>query len=545
MLLAVPLCAFGAFVVSRRIAEGVATRVWMTVTYALLPVVSGAVGSGHLGTVVSLILLPWLLSSALRLATSSSWRPVFGGGLLLAVVVAFAPVAWILVALLMLPIAAWGLRGGRRSLVVRAGVAVVLPLVLLLPWSWRLLGHPSLFLTEAGATRSSDAEAGWTVLLGRLDAAGDAPLWLTVGVMIAALAALLRTDRRLAVASSWVVIAVSLVLTAALAGRAVAIPGTGAETAVWLGLPVTWAQAAAVVAVGAGADGLVSRIRSGSFSWRQPLAAGVAALALAAPVTTLVWWVADAPAGDLTRGPALTLPAYMVDAMERDIQQRVLVVTGDVESAEYELLADDGLRLGDDSVLPEEPDDELTSLVRSLLSDADQADVSRVADLGVEYVVLPQPVDPSFVAALDGTVGLSRASTTARQLLGWQLDANVGLIRVLNADAVQPEESAEVLPAPRGVVDAEISADDGARFVLVASTTGGFVATFNGDELPAADRDGSGQSFQLGEEPGRLHVAHEGDRTGWLVLQLCLVAACLLLAAPSLKRREGIAEVHE
>jgi GT2 family glycosyltransferase len=540
MLFAVAVSAVGAFVVSRRLVSGMATRVWMTVTYALLPVVSGAVGSGHFGTVVTLILLPWLLRSALRLVETSSWRPVFGSGLLLAVVVAFAPIAWLLVAAVVLVFAVWGLLRGRAGVVVRAGVAVLLPLVLLLPWSSLLLADPAVFLTEAGVVRASDADPGWTVLFGRLDAAGDAPVWLTAGVMVAALAALLRTDRRVAVARAWVVIAVALVAAASLAGRTVGVPGTTGDTPVWLGVPVIWAQAAAVVAAGVGADGLVSLIRSGSFGWRQPVAGVVVLLATAAPLCALAWWVVGAPVGDLTRGPASSLPAYMVDATQRDIQQRVLVVTGEQDLAEYELVADDGLRLGDDSVLPEEPDDELTALVRVLLSQADASDVSRLADLGIEYVVLPQPADPAFVAALDSTVGLSRASTTERQLLGWQLDADVGLVRLLDPTDAAPEASAEALPAPRGVVDTDIVGGGEGRLVLVASTTGGFVATLDGAELAAAETESTGQAFLVGEDAGRLQVEYDGDRTGWLVVQLVAVLGCLLLAAPSLDRRQGV-----
>ena len=545
MLMAVPLCALGAFIASRRLVTGLATRVWIAVTYALLPVVSGAVASGHLGTVVSLMVLPWLLRSFMRLEELPGWRPVFGAGLVLAAVVAFAPMAWLVVLLLALAAAVWAGRRGRPMLAVRVFVAVLLPLALLLPWSWRLLTTPSLFLTEAGIVRVGGGEAGWPALFGRLDAAGDAPLLLTVGVLVAALLAVARPDRRARVATAWVVAAAGLVVAALFAALPVDVPGTNAEALTWLGVPVLWAQAALVVAAGVGADGLVATIRSGTFSWRQPLAAVVAALAVAAPVLSLAWWVVAAPHGDLTRDSGDLLPAYMTDAMQRDAQQKVLVVTGDSEDARYERLVDDGVRLGEDSVLPADPDDELTELLRTLLSHAEPDDVSQLADLGVEYVVLPQPADPAFVAALDGTVGLSRASTTVQRLVGWQLDANVGQVRLLDPGSLQPEVAAEVLDAPRGEVDTHIGpGGEGDRLVLIATTTGGFVATLDGVELRQADRTGPGQAYTVGPEEGRLEVVHESHRSRWLLVQLVLVLGCLLLAAPALDRREGIAEVH-
>ena len=72
MLLAVPLCGFGAYVVARRLVRGTGVRVWMSASYALLPVVTGAVTTGHIGTVVATILLPWLVRCAMPLWTGST-----------------------------------------------------------------------------------------------------------------------------------------------------------------------------------------------------------------------------------------------------------------------------------------------------------------------------------------------------------------------------------------------------------------------------------------------------------------------------------------
>ncbi len=189
VVLAVPLSAVGAYVLARRWVDSLTIRVWMALSYALLPVLTGAVASGHLGTTVAVIALPWLVRVALPLASpapSAGWRAVFATTLVLALVVAFAPLAWPMAAAVAIAGVGTLAASGRRSpgMLLRPLVAVALPALVLAPWSWRLLTNPDLFLTEAGrvdpATPSA-AEHAWLLPWGRIAAAGDAPWWLSSG----------------------------------------------------------------------------------------------------------------------------------------------------------------------------------------------------------------------------------------------------------------------------------------------------------------------------------------------------------------------------
>ena len=79
-------------------SAGSAARLWMSLAYGLVPVVTGAVSSGHLGTVVVAVLLPWVARSAAGSSTSTPAWPV-GRGLghrvsTLSVATAFAPAGW-------------------------------------------------------------------------------------------------------------------------------------------------------------------------------------------------------------------------------------------------------------------------------------------------------------------------------------------------------------------------------------------------------------------------------------------------------------------
>lgn len=428
MLLAVPLAGLGAWACSRRLVEGRATRLWMTATFALLPAVMGTATAGRVGTVAASVLLPWVALAATSLLDRgrSGWRSAWATALLLAAASAFAPVLWPMAVVLAAIAVPWLLasRGfGGAALVLRLAVALAAVPLLLLPWSLRFLHHPSLVLTEAGLIDPHTAAVGssaWQLPLGRLGAPGAAPWWLTCAILLAALLAFLRTDRRAQVSGAWVVIAVALGFAAAMTRYVTTVPGVGVVANVWLGVPVLVAQGAAIVAAGYAAEGAVAAIRSGSFGWRQPLAAGVALLAVATPFAAAAWWVAIAPHGDLHRGAAVPLPAYMTQAMRGGV--RVLVVSTSGSPSVYTVYDGDGLRLGDDGVLPTRSMSGATSLVTGLLSDAGPAGVRALAADGIGYLVLRAPAAPSAVAQLDGVPGLTRASSNPAVALGWHVD---------------------------------------------------------------------------------------------------------------------------
>ena len=77
---------------------------WGAAAYGLLPVVTGAVQQGRLGTVVATLVLPWLAHAALFLGPSQApdrraragWRCA----LWLALLAAFEPLAWPMAAVL-------------------------------------------------------------------------------------------------------------------------------------------------------------------------------------------------------------------------------------------------------------------------------------------------------------------------------------------------------------------------------------------------------------------------------------------------------------
>lgn len=427
LLMAVPLTAVGAYLCARRWFNGVVTRVWVTAALALLPVVTGAVQAGRIGTVVATILLPWLFRAARPLIGTADnrlqWRAAFASGLWLAAISAFEPVAWPAGVALLLALALAQVWAGRARDALPLLLPVPLSLVALLPWSWRWFTSPSSLLDSAGAldpAAQRQAPTAWQLPFGRFDAPG-APWWLTIGLILAAVVALLRTDRRRAVVAWWVVLATGLI-GCAIATRPVELPGYDGELFPWVGFLVVVVQAAAIMAAATAADGVSTYVAGASFGWRQPLFAVTAVLALAAPVLSLFWWMGVAPHGELERAPAVSLPAYVVQEMTES-DARVLVLTsGGPDRVAYDVMSGDGHRLGDDSVVDTGDRDELRPLVADIFSTRALDDGRELAKLGIAYVVLTTPIQPALAASLDSVPDLSRASSPTNRLLAWQLD---------------------------------------------------------------------------------------------------------------------------
>lgn len=416
-LLVVPLAAFGGYRFLLRVTGARFPALWGAVAYGLVPVLAGSVNQGRLGTVVAALCLPWLAHSALFLSgshpTDRRWRAAWRTALWLALVTAFVPIAWVLAAALALvALVARPVRNHAPTAVTVAAVPV-----LLLPWTVQIFGRPGglPWLAEAGlpAVDLLGRIGPWDVVLGRPVQIGAAPGWISAGIVLAALAALLRRDTRSRVLPAWTVLVVGLVVVAL-------VPET-----VWLGFLLLVVQAAGICAAATAGSGVGAMISGTSFGWRQPVGLLVVAAALLSPVAGLVWWAMEGVSGPLDRRPVQTVPTYMAEAARADPDHGTLVVRGDRRAGlEYLVRRRDGQRLGDDTLAPApEAQRELTDLVGRLATAAQPEDIETLSRYGVAYVYAPPPADVVLSGNLDSVSGLAPASAVRPGARAWQLDA--------------------------------------------------------------------------------------------------------------------------
>ncbi|CAB4694576.1 unannotated protein [freshwater metagenome] len=439
LVAAVPVGLWGAWRflrVAGRLVSPRGTPRWMllagSATYALVPAGSGAWGDGRLGTVASAALLPWLAHAALGFADPDGdrrRRAAWRAGLLLTVVTAATPVAWLFALVLGAVVTAAGLAIVPGAVRTRStwsppATALLVPVVLLLPW-WLpavLRDSAESLLLDTGRLPAPTVD-GLDLLAGRLGDLG-APVWIGVAPLLLALVALVPRATRIPVLVCWIAATVAAVLALALSATTLDLAAISVAPGVsFLVVALQGALVAAAVLGGMGVAAARSSVHRRS---RQPVlvaAVVLAAIGALAPLLTLGWWAVGSD-DDLAGSEDSGIPAYMVQRSELGPAHGILVVRGDVETGlTYVVRRGDGITLGEDEILDTVTEDrDFTAQVRALASRPTPSVVDTLADAGIEYVVLPAPADGDVAASLDATGGLVQASAEDRATRAWQIN---------------------------------------------------------------------------------------------------------------------------
>lgn len=601
---ALPLAGVGAWFAAGAVTRSVRLRAWSSIAWATAPPLLLATGHGRLGPLVAHLVLPWAALGVARALgvqrrdelvgvptapappRTASVAAAAGAGLGLAVAAAGAPVLLptTLLGLLLLALVV------RRRRAVLALVAVP-PLVLLAPLlveaaadpaagSWRLL------LAEPGVPLAAEPGASYLAVLGwpvqplpwpvlPQPAATVAPLVASGVVVLGAVAAVVRRGRLRVVRGGWCVLVVGLA-AALLAPRvpvAVApadlISGEAGGQVVhgWGGAGTSVVVLGALIAVVGAADGIIGRLASSSFGWRQIGAAGLAVLLVLAPVAAAVAWgweLVEArrdPAADpllalAGRGPD-PVPALGAELQRSPQNARVLALDAVGDDVVARLWRSDGDQLDERSAvvaarvltgppgseLPERPDDadtHLAQLVAGLAVGSGADPSEQLARHAIGVVVVPPGAGDGrerLVAGIDATPGLERVTENATGTV-WRVatEAGVGRVRVVGPDG----EVRGIIPSDGVVARGDVPDWEAGRLVVLAERAApGWRAWLDGRPLRSRTL-GWEQAFALPAQGGRLSVTY----VSWPLTLLHSAQAVVLgtfavLALPLRRRRAG------
>ncbi|MFJ6012590.1 glycosyltransferase [Streptomyces sp. NPDC092952] len=532
LVCSVPLAGLTAYFASRPLLPSRLLRAWASVAYAFLPAATGALATGRLGTAVLAVLLPLIARAAvaaygLRSAdgTRGSWRATWAYTLLLTFTMAFTPVVWPLAAVLGL-----GVLALRRDDIVAYGLrllaALGTPLLVLAPWSLSLLTEPSRFFEEAGRDIGTGGASALDLLSlspGGPRAAGGV---LLLGIVLAALAALLRGERQFAVRTAWAVALVALVFAALTNGSH------------WAG-PATLVYGTALIAAAlVGADGARIRVAELSFGWRQPVAALIALAAGLAPVVAAAGWMIGGADGPLERRDPVQVPAFVAEESATRDQPRTLVLGGTSPgTVAYTLVRGSGGRLGDAELTEAGgSNSHLDKVVANLVAGSGADQGSQLSGFAIRYVLVRDGAPERMSRVLDATPGLSRLSQLDGSAL-WRVERQVARVMIVPSGT-----GGEELPVGSLPVEAhtKIPAGGSGRTLRIADAADpGWKATLNGRTLTPKTVDGWAQGFELPTEGGTLDLTYDTPltHTAWIWTQAALAVVLLVLALPG-RRRE-------
>ncbi|MEV2213634.1 glycosyltransferase [Streptomyces sp. NPDC050997] len=527
LVCSVPLAGLTAYFASRPLVESRLLRAWAAVVYAFLPAATGALAGGRLGTAVLAILLPLIARAGIAASglanasgTRGSWRATWAYALLLTVATAFTPIIWPITLVLGI-----GLLAVRRAEIIAYGLRFLaqfgVPLLVLAPWSLTLL--PFGFFREAGLEYGASAATALDLLGISPGGPGTVSGLMLIGVVLAALAALLRSERQFGIWTAW---------TAALVGLVFAVLSNAST---WAG-PATLVYGLAFLAAAVlGADGARARVAEQSFGWRQPVAALIAFASAAGPLLVAAGWMIGGADGPLERRDPVQVPAFVAEESGSSDQARTLVLDSDSAAhVGYLLVRGSGGRLGDAELTAADGENSgLDKVVANLVagSGADQTD--QLGKFAVRYVLVHKGAPREVTRVLDATPGLSRLSQQDGSGL-WRVDQEVARATIVT-------ESGTPRPVAAGPVDIHTTIPSGAdgRVLRLADTAAeGWTATLDGRPLTRTTVDGWAQGFELPASGGKLDVTFDDPfaHTAWLWAQGALAVVLVVMALPGRRR---------
>ena len=537
----VPLSLLVSYPVVRRVVGDRRLRLWVALTYALLPALLGGTNQGRLSLSVFALTVPLLAVAARALAlrrvqTPEAWRGAWGAGVALLVLVAFEP-SMMVFALVAGAAGAIVMRRSPRK-IGRIGIALGLPLVVLLPWWPSLILEPGRIFVgpDAALQGAPAAPLVWQLALGRDTGPGLPPLWLGAvifGVVWAiALGGLVRRSQRKLVVICWFAALLALALAVLLSRLVVTVPPLGTEVRPWVGPYLLIAFGALALGGAVGLDGFSRDVKQLSFSWLQPATVLSGLLVAAVTAAGGAWWVWAGLAGPVERSGLDALPPYVRNAMSGDTRVRVLAVDLSGDDARFSMLADAQLRLGDadrggtfggSTVAHQQAQD----LVVRLVAGTADSDISpQLSDFGVGYLWVRGATEDER-ARIDNPPGLGAASGDDGVTV-WRLETTPSRSSIVDATGRTPVAGSPLVLPPGA---------EGRSLRLGEAADRRWQASLDGQPLTPVDA-GWQQAYALPAKGGQLVWSLPSVSHWFLFAQGLVVAVACVLTAPALRRPE-------
>ena len=542
LLLAIPLAGWAAYFASRDLITSKEIRLWGAATYALLPAMTGSLAQGRLGTSFAAFILPFALRSGVRMFTpDSTRRRAAGTALLFALLLAFAPALWLI--LLVCAILALVFIRRSKEAVIKTVIAFGASFAALVPWSFSLVLNPVQFFFEPGMNSAAltDPDISMVdILLLHPGGPGMSPIVITIGIVLAAVLALVRTDQRsvvvLLIVAAWVAILFAFVQVVFLFTPI----GATTQMRTWPGPATLFIGLMLIAAAALGAQGLRTRFTGQSLSIGQPIALIAVLVALAAPLLSLFWLI-PADTSVLTRNSPSTVPAFVAaDAFGPQAPRTLMLTQLPAGSIEYTLINGDGLRLGEADTPPDSDVwRTIDPYVAAMASGRGGDEVAALGGYGVRYVLLAPGSSKDIVPTLDAEPGLRRLSNSDGEVL-WRVSGVTSRARITDGATQSPVG----ITSPENLgtdpyIEQSLPQGAGTRVLYLGASAD---SRWNSGDFGSVTTEGLLDWSATFEIPAGSPVVRvqfdDSSRHLWLLAELFIVLSLSVIALPSRKRIE-------
>jgi GT2 family glycosyltransferase len=534
------LMAFSAYKFLKLVTANAWLRVSASMLYAISPVAIATVNTGRLGTLILLILLPWIVAniSSLDNFEAISWRRIFGVALLLSIATSFTLMVWLAVLVVTAVGVAIDIRSFNSDLdkelfdqrLKRRIALLITPLIATAPWSLIAIIDPSRFLYEPGILLSGGGPN--LAFLGNPGGPGALPWWAISPLTLVLLVAFFASTQLRKVAQLGVLF---LLLSVVLSALSITGNGTIAPTQLWIGVFLAVATLAAVTVGTIILNDLRDYLIATNINYRHILSAGLLLVTLAYSATALTWNISQASSSPVYKKSVNVLPEYL--GVESDAKTLVLreITNRNLTSLAFYISRGTDIALGEPDVAPvQEP-----AIAKAVIELADGSGLTTsktFADFGIKYLFAKNPIDKDVVRTIDALGGFARTSATSDGIV-WKVSNPTGRLIYTNLKG-------EVTLLASGGIGVTTNVPGPGVITLTENYDLGWQILQNGLKLERSENEAGLPQFKV-LEAGEFTLIHDGTlRRGALSLQFIAWVILIILALPAGRRKREISEME-
>ena len=537
-LIAPMLIMWAGFIVLRKLTSNNWISIPASLLYAISPVTVAAISTGHIATLMILIVAPFIavLLHDWWSIEKYSWRKIFAVSLLLSLLYAFTLMSFIMALTAAIVVALdnfeqYSINKDKvifRDQILKRTALVFVPFLVNAPYSLEAIVNPSRFLTEPGLLIPGGGPLA--VLLGNPGGAGSLPLWLISPVLLVLAVSLFSSTHARQIAEYGIGF---MILAVLLGSLSISSHGNESSAKVWAGPVLSLATLAAVASATVLLDRLRSTLVLSHIHYRHILSALLLVVTVAYALLTIGHSLGAGANSLVQANRSTVMPAFL--NVESDTKILVLREVGseNEKKIQYYISRGDDISLGEPDVAPQQ-NEAIAVAARALIDGSGISSSKVLGDYGIKYVYVKNPFKKEIVRSIDGLGGFTRTSATSLGVV-WRVSEPTGRLLFINKDGQRSVLQAGDFGA-RTFVPAEGS------LVLTESFNRSWQILENGYRLERIKNEQGLPTFTV-LEAGEISLLHDGTvRRGWLSLQFIAFVVVLVMALPAGRRKREISE---